>query len=91
MPAVNIGMPKPAPETLAPRRKSRQIHVELTESGSARLWRLYGPLVEEGAKLLERFTRAELESMLDLLEKMQALVVEHRKALADAAPRTAFS
>ena len=27
MPAVNIGMPKPAPETLAPRRKSRQIKV----------------------------------------------------------------
>jgi (E)-4-hydroxy-3-methylbut-2-enyl-diphosphate synthase len=27
VPAVNIGMPKPAPETLAPRRKSRQIKV----------------------------------------------------------------
>src|ERR1700733_9391889 len=27
MPALNIGMPKPPPETLAPRRKSRQIKV----------------------------------------------------------------
>jgi (E)-4-hydroxy-3-methylbut-2-enyl-diphosphate synthase len=27
VPAVNLGMPKPAPETLAPRRKSRQIRV----------------------------------------------------------------
>ena len=27
MPALNIGMPKPAPEVLAPRRKSRQIKV----------------------------------------------------------------
>src|SRR6201991_4595974 len=27
MPAVNIGMPKPAPEVLAPRRKTRQIKV----------------------------------------------------------------
>jgi DNA-binding MarR family transcriptional regulator len=61
----------------------RQVFVEMTEVGSARVWRFYGPLVEEGARLFERFTRAELESMLDLIKKVQTLVVEHREALRD--------
>ena len=47
----------------------RQVLVEMTDDGSARVWRLYGPLVEEGARLFERFTRAELGSMLDLVEE----------------------
>lgn len=58
----------------------------MTEDGSARWWRLYGPLVEEGARLFERFTRAELETMLDLIKKMQALAVEHREALRETRP-----
>jgi len=64
----------------------RQVQVEMTEEGSARVWRLYGPLVEEGATLFERFTRAELDSMLDLVTKMQLLAVEHRDALRGTAP-----
>lgn len=61
----------------------RQVLVEMTNDGSARLGRLYGPLVEEGARLFEGFTRAELKTMLDLIKKMQTLVVEHRNALRD--------
>lgn len=61
----------------------RQVLVEMTDKGSARLWRLYGPLVEEGARLFERFTRAELETMLDLIKKMETLAVEHRESLRD--------
>src|SRR3954471_12706469 len=34
MPALNIGMPKPPPEVLAPRRKTRQIHVGKVGVGS---------------------------------------------------------
>jgi hypothetical protein len=60
----------------------------MTEDGSARVWRLYGPLVEEGASLFERFTRAELENMLALVKKMQVLAVEHRDALRGIAPTT---
>lgn len=59
----------------------RQVLVEMTGDGSARVWRLYGPLVEEGATLFERFTRAELETLLDLMEKMRVLAVKHRDAL----------
>ena len=62
----------------------RQVLVEMTEDGSARVWRLYGPLVEEGASLFERFTRAELETMLDLVKKMQLLAVKHREALLES-------
>jgi DNA-binding MarR family transcriptional regulator len=61
----------------------RQVFVEMTEDGRDRVWRLYGPLVEEGAQLFERFTRAELDSMLNLIEKMQTLAVEHRDALRE--------
>ena len=64
----------------------RQVLVELTEDGTARVRRLYGPLVEEGARLFERFTRAELETMLDLVKRMQALAVEHRDALRGLVP-----
>lgn len=64
----------------------RQVLVELTEDGTARVWRLYGPLVEEAARLFERFTRAELETMLDLVKRMQALAVEHRDALRGLVP-----
>jgi DNA-binding MarR family transcriptional regulator len=66
----------------------RQVLVEMTEDGSARVWRLYGPLVEEGARLLERFTRSELENMLDLVKKMQVLAVDHRDALRGIVPTT---
>lgn len=64
----------------------RRVLVEMTEDGSARVWRLYGPLVEEGARLFERFTRAELETMLDLVKKMQVLAVKHRDALRGTVP-----
>ena len=64
----------------------RQVLVEMTEECSARAWRLYGPLVEEGARLFERFTRAELETFLDLLKRMQALALEHRDALRGKLP-----
>src|SRR3954471_23104709 len=38
MPALNIGMPKPPPETLAPRRKTRQIKVgKVLVGGDARI------------------------------------------------------
>jgi DNA-binding MarR family transcriptional regulator len=51
----------------------RQVLVEMTEDGNDRVWRLYGPLVEEGAKLFDRFTREELATMLDLVQAMQEL------------------
>lgn len=66
----------------------RQVLVEMTEDGSARVWRLYGPLVEEGARLFERFNRADLETMLDLVKKMQVLALEHRDALRGTVPTT---
>jgi DNA-binding MarR family transcriptional regulator len=69
----------------------RQVLVEMTEEGGARVWRLYGPLVEEGAKLFERFTRAELETMLDLIKKMQTLADGHREALRDIVPTNPVS
>ena len=64
----------------------RQVLVEMTDDGSARVWRLYGPLVEEGARLFEKFTRPELGSMLDLVKKMQVLAAEHRDALRGMEP-----
>jgi DNA-binding MarR family transcriptional regulator len=59
----------------------RKVLVEMTEDGNDRVWHLYGPLVEEGAKLFERFTRDELEKLLDLTRGMQRLAERHRDRL----------
>jgi MarR family len=39
--------------------------------------KIYGPLVEEGGPLLGRYSRAELEMLVDLLQRMQAMQETH--------------
>lgn len=64
----------------------RQVLVEMTDEGRERVWRLYGPLVSEGAGLFERFTPGELATMLDLLVAMRDLADEHCLLLRDSHP-----
>ncbi len=45
----------------------RQVIVEMTEDGQARTWAMYGPLVEAGMPLLDKFDTAELKAMRDHL------------------------
>lgn len=61
----------------------RQVLVEMTEEGTDQVWQLYGPLVAEGAGLFKRFTRDELESMLQLLVAIRQLTDQHRLRLRE--------
>ena len=51
----------------------RSVRVELTEDARKRIWALYGPLAEEGATLLQKYTLAELAAVLRYLEEGQTL------------------
>ncbi len=59
----------------------RQVIVEMTEDGQARTWAMYGPLVESGLPLLERFTSAELRVLVDHLNAIRDLTDRQREQL----------
>jgi len=62
----------------------RRVLVELTEEGAAKVWEAYGPLVTEGADILDGITTEELVAMEALLEKMSALTDRHRMRVEGA-------
>ena len=63
----------------------RQVLVQMTADGQQRTWAVYGPLVEEGSRLLARFTMAELELMREHLETIRELTDRQREQLEAAA------
>ena len=64
-------------------RDRRQVHVELTDAGRSRTWALYGPLVEDGLRLLAGFDADQLAAMRDHLVAIRALTDEHRDRLRE--------
>jgi DNA-binding MarR family transcriptional regulator len=56
----------------------RKVLAELTPEGRGRIGALYGPLAAEGGALLQRFSDAELGSMLEFLTEATRLVDKHR-------------
>lgn len=61
----------------------RQVLVEMTDEGLARTWECYGPMVEEGQRLMAGLTRNELAAMRDLLVRIRELTDRHRENLQD--------
>lgn len=59
----------------------RRVLVEMTEHGMARTWECYGPMVEEGQRLMAGLTRDELTRMRDLLVSIRQLTDRHREDL----------
>lgn len=57
----------------------RKVLIELTPQGRTRLWQLYGPLAEEGSRLLARFSDQELAMVRDFLIDGADLVERHRR------------
>jgi DNA-binding MarR family transcriptional regulator len=43
--------------------------------------RVYGPMEQEGGPLLSRYSRAELEMLVDVLQRMQAVQEKHTERL----------
>jgi DNA-binding MarR family transcriptional regulator len=61
----------------------RRVLVELTDEGRARVWQAYGPLVDEGAGMLDGIGTEELAALEALLERMSALTDRHRERIED--------
>jgi DNA-binding MarR family transcriptional regulator len=68
-------------ERIASDTDRRQVLVQMTQAGQKQTWAIYGPLADEGPRLLARFTVAELERMLDQFEEMRAITDRHRERL----------
>lgn len=70
----------------------RSVRVELTDLARKEFGALYGPLAEEGLKLLQKYTTAELTAVLRYLEEGQALQraqaerIRQRSAKHDKSP-----
>jgi DNA-binding MarR family transcriptional regulator len=61
----------------------RRVLVEMTEEGSTRVGRYYGPLVEEGSELLADVNDDQLASMRDWLVAARRLTDRHRQRLEE--------
>ena len=56
----------------------RRVLVEMTPEGRERVLRFYGPLIVEGAPLLEGFSTDEIERMVAWLDAARELTDRHR-------------
>ena len=65
----------------------RRVLVELTPQGRARLEARYRPLVEEGGRLLERFSDGELVMMREFLVQATDVVDRHRQRIRGSRTR----
>jgi DNA-binding MarR family transcriptional regulator len=61
----------------------RQVLVEMTVEGRERVGRFYGPLVVEGAGMLDAYPKAQLQVMLDYLLDITELTDRHRQVLRE--------
>ncbi|PZU45704.1 MAG: MarR family transcriptional regulator [Microbacterium sp.] len=66
-----------------PERDRRQVLVELTEEGAARVWEAYGPLVEHGADVFAGVGAEEIAAMSRVLERMTDLTDLHRTRIQE--------
>ena len=64
----------------------RQVLVEMTEAGQARIWAIYGRLASQGQHLFERFDKRALQDMLDNLIAMRELTDAERDRLRAGEP-----
>jgi DNA-binding MarR family transcriptional regulator len=64
----------------------RKVMVELTPKALAMCHATYGPLAERGFAIMERYTVAELDVILDFLQRGRALVEERANELRAVMP-----
>ena len=63
-------------------RDRRRVLVAMTEEGMRSTYAMYAPLVDEGQRLLGRYTVAELEAARELLEAMREMTDRHRERIS---------
>ena len=63
-------------------RDRRRVLVAMTEEGMRSTYAMHAPLVDEGQRLLGRYTVAELEAARELLEAMREMTDRHRERIS---------
>jgi len=60
----------------------RQVLIELTREGQETIWSMYGPLVQDGHRLLEEFDAEQILAFERLLSAMADNAEEHTRRVA---------
>ena len=67
----------------------RRVVVELTDKAVQMTWDIYGPLKDRGEVKLKGYTVAELEFLLDVLQRSREVTIEHTEELRERVRREA--
>ncbi|MBL8954155.1 MAG: MarR family transcriptional regulator [Myxococcaceae bacterium] len=55
----------------------RRVLMELTPAGKKRIDEIWGPLVRDGAAMMQRYSTRELELVRDFVKKVRAIQAQH--------------
>jgi DNA-binding MarR family transcriptional regulator len=61
----------------------RKVIIRMTDNAMAEVMRIYGPIAQEGAGDVARYTAAEMRTVLDYLRRSRELQDRHRSRIAD--------
>ncbi|WP_433713830.1 MarR family winged helix-turn-helix transcriptional regulator [Nocardia sp. CA-084685] len=61
----------------------RKVVIRITDTAMTKVMRIYGPIAEEGAAEVSRYSAAELRLVLDYLRRSRELQERHRTRIAE--------
>ncbi|WP_433522815.1 MarR family winged helix-turn-helix transcriptional regulator [Nocardia pseudovaccinii] len=61
----------------------RKVVIRITDAAMAKVMRIYGPIAEEGAGEVSRYSAAELRLVLDYLRRSRELQERHRTRITE--------
>ena len=61
----------------------RKVVIRITDAAMAKVMRIYGPIAEEGAGEISRYSAAELRLVLDYLRRSRELQERHRTRITE--------
>ncbi|WP_433756917.1 MarR family winged helix-turn-helix transcriptional regulator [Nocardia sp. CA-135398] len=61
----------------------RKVVIRITDTAMAKVMRIYGPIAEEGAGEVSRYSAAELRIVLDYLRRSRELQQRHRTRITE--------
>jgi DNA-binding MarR family transcriptional regulator len=65
----------------------RSVRVELGKDAAQQVQELYGPIAAEGARMLQKFTAAELSALLKILDTSTKMQRDHARRIRGMGPR----
>lgn len=65
----------------------RKVKIRITDAATAEVMQIYGPIAQEGATEVARYSDAELRTVIDYLRRARELQERHRTRIADLPKR----